>query len=444
MLRSQTIREGSVGLFILLGLLVFGGVIFWLRGTKFRSDSFQITVEFKDAGGLREGAKVRYRGIEVGKIVDINPRSDRVDIVVEIGGALRIPREVKIQTTRYGLLGETVIDIVPKKDLTAQAESISPFSNECQASQLIICDGERIEGETGAELVKTLTDLTQRYNSQEFYDNLNSAARNAALAGARVAVLSDELSKFTEEIRADISKLSETADSFTQTANIANEQITRLGDQFSTTSNQINLLVTNLNEIIDNNKDNFNQTITNVNDISKQLSTFLENVEFTVTEFNSTLAATDIKKIGRNLEKLTENLREISDKLNQPTNLVALQETLDSARVTFTNTAKITSDLDELTGDPEFRNNVRKLVDGLSNLVSYTNTLEQQIELAKLLSAANQIAQNAPEQKPNLTTLPNEQKNEININVLERQFPTVMYVKPNNISYQIDVKSFSK
>ncbi len=442
MLRSQTIREGSVGLFILIGLLVFGGVIFWLRGTRFRTDSFQITIAFENAGGLREGAKVRYRGIEVGKIVDINPSSNGVEIVVEIGGALRIPREVKIRTTRYGLLGETVIDIVPQQELIAEAESISPFSNECRESQLIICDGERIEGEAGAELVSSLNRLAQLYGSDEFYGNLNSAAKNAALAGARVAVLSDELSKFTQEIRADISKFSETADAFTQTANAANEQITQLGDQFSTTSNQINLLVTNLNEIIDNNKNNFNETITNVNDISKQLSTFLKKLEFTVTEFNSTLAVTDIKKTGRNLEKLTTNLLEISDKLNQPTNLVVLQETLDSARVTFANTAKITSDLDELTGDPEFRNNVRKLVDGLSNLVSYTDTLEQQIKLVKILSEANQIAQNPPEQKPNLPALQN--KNKKNIDILDKKFPTVMYVKPNDIANQIDVKSFSK
>ena len=413
MLRSRTIREGSVGLFILIGLLVFGGVIFWLRETRFRTGSYLITLAFENAGGLREGAKVRYRGIEVGNIVDINPSSNGVDIVVEIGEALRIPRDVTIKAARYGLLGETVIDIVPERELTAQAESISPLSDECQESQLIICDRERLEGEAGAELVSTLTRLTELYGSPEFYGNLNSAVENTALAGARVALLSDELSELTEVIKADISKLSATADAFTRTANVTTEQITRLGAQFNTTSNQINLLVTNLNEIIDSNRYNFSETIANVSDISKQLSTFLENLEFTVTEVNSTLAATDIKKVSRNLGKLTENLLEISEQLNQKTNLVALQETLDSARVTFANTAKITSDLDELTGDPEFRNNVRKLVDGLSNLVSYTDTLERQVDLAKLLSAANQIAQNTPGQKPNLTTLQNEQKDEI-------------------------------
>jgi len=43
-------------------------------------------------------------------------------------------------------------------------------------------------------------------------------------------------------------------------------------------------------------------------------------------------------------------LRDVSNALNNPTNLLVLQQTLDSARVTFQNTQKITSDLDELTG----------------------------------------------------------------------------------------------
>lgn len=115
MLRSKAIKEGTLGLFIFIGLLVFGGSIFWLKGGSFKDKNYQIIVEFDNAGGLREGAKVRYRGIEVGKITKIFPSSNGVSIAIEIGNNLKIPKEVTIGTNRYGLLGETVIDIVPKK-----------------------------------------------------------------------------------------------------------------------------------------------------------------------------------------------------------------------------------------------------------------------------------------------------------------------------------------
>lgn len=64
---------------------------------------------------------------------------------------------------------------------------------------------------------------------------------------------------------------------------------------------------------------------------------------------------------------------------------MSLQKTLDSARVTFDNSQKITSDLESITGDPAFLENVRTLVDGLSNLVSTSQQLEQQIQTSQVI-----------------------------------------------------------
>jgi phospholipid/cholesterol/gamma-HCH transport system substrate-binding protein len=389
MLHSKTIREGSLGLFILLGLLFFGGVIFWLRGGRFNNNTYQITIEFEDAGGLQEGATVRYRGIEAGKIIDIIPGSNGVDIVIEIDHNLKIPKDVTIETTRYGLLGETVIDISPQQQLTAEAETINPLSAQCPEANLILCNQQRIKGQSGAELVESLTRLSEIYGTQEFYNNLNTAAKNASLAGEKIAVLSEELTKFSQDIKKDIKKFSRTADAFTNTANVTGEQITNLGSEITNTSRQISILASNLNDTINDNRANFSEAIASVSDTSQKLGNLVSELEVTVTAVNSTLGETDPTKIVKNLEQFSQNLQEISENLNQPTNLVTLQQTLDSARVTFENTAKITSDLDELTGDPEFRNNVRKLVDGLGNLLSYRDSLEKQIELAKILEKAN-------------------------------------------------------
>ena len=53
--------------------------------------------------------------------------------------------------------------------------------------------------------------------------------------------------------------------------------------------------------------------------------------------------------------------------------------------MTFQNAQKITSDLDELTGDPALRENLRQLINGLSGLVSSTEQLQQQVEVAQTL-----------------------------------------------------------
>ena len=97
-----------------------------------------------------------------------------------------------------------------------------------------------------------------------------------------------------------------------------------------------------------------------------------------------------------NAADTSANLKNISDTFSDPNTVVNLQQTLDSARVTFANAQKITADLEEITGDTNFRNNIRNLVDGLSNLLSSTKQLEQQVQtnitfqtLEKSLSITN-------------------------------------------------------
>ena len=68
---------------------------------------------------------------------------------------------------------------------------------------------------------------------------------------------------------------------------------------------------------------------------------------------------------------------------------------------------KITSDVDELTGNPEFRENVDKLIQGLRNLVSSTQLLQQQLEYDRAFkNLASEIAKIQLEE----SIAPNQQK----------------------------------
>ncbi len=410
MLRSKSIKEGSIGLFILLGLTVFGLIIYWLQGGKFNDKSYEIIAQFTNAGGLREGAKVRFRGIEIGRVTSILPNSNGVDVTLNIENNLQIPKEVTIKATSFGLLGETLVDIIPKQELTAEGLTINPLNKDCQESNLILCHQEKVEGIAELDVFESMTRLAEIYSNPELYNNINQAVKNTALAGEKFIALSDEVADFSKTVKKDLKTFSNTAEAFTNTANVASGEITRLSQQFSTTSTQINSLITNVNSVIDANKNELNDTVKSVNDTSKKLSILVTNLDSTVTNVNTTLEESNPQQIIKNLEEFSKNLEEISKTLNQPTNLVTLQQTLDSARVTFENTAKITSDLDEITGDPEFRNNVKKLVDGLSNLVSYQESLEKQIELAKLLEEANKISDNQIKENLELKTSANVEK----------------------------------
>ena len=97
-MRSRTAREGSVGLLTLLGLGLFGALILWLKGVELGKRSYKFIVEFESASSIELGTSVRYRGIDVGKVVKIKPGSNGVDITLEIKPEdLIMPRDVYIQ-----------------------------------------------------------------------------------------------------------------------------------------------------------------------------------------------------------------------------------------------------------------------------------------------------------------------------------------------------------
>jgi phospholipid/cholesterol/gamma-HCH transport system substrate-binding protein len=440
MLRSRLVREGAVGLFLLLGLIVFGGMIFFLRGQKFQNTSYQLKLLFENAGGLREGGRVFFRGVGVGRIVKISPGSNGVEILAEIDGQLRIPSEVKVSTLRSGLLGDVSVDIAPKNDLTDEGKQINPLSKDCPQQNLILCNQESINAQASPDFVETLGRLADRFNDDKLFNNVNSAVVSMSSAGQKVSKLTDNLSELTTQVKQDLGKVSTaaekignssdavstTAKSFARTADVTTERVESLADDYSTIPTQITSLTENMNMLINENKSNLSTGISSLSQAAQEISQLAKNTDQLVTKVNPT----DVAKISKNFEtssqnltQISKNLLAISEELNNPTNLVTLQQTLDSARVTFANTAKITSEIEEFTGDPEFRRNLKRLVNGLSNLVSYTDLLEKQVELATLLEEVDKVtAENSPTVSPPKT---------VKLDITKKQFPPAIYIDPD-------------
>ena len=114
-MRARAVREGSVGLLILIGVGLFGGLVLWLRGLNPGSRNYDMLVIFQDTVGMQVGTAVRYRGVPVGRVVDIMPSSNQVEVRLEITQSnLRIPEEnLRIAANQSGFIGETTIDITP-------------------------------------------------------------------------------------------------------------------------------------------------------------------------------------------------------------------------------------------------------------------------------------------------------------------------------------------
>lgn len=439
-MRSRTLREGSVGLLILLGLGLFGSLVSWLQGNPFVKNSYIVNVKFANAAGMQMGAPVRFRGVYVGRIINIKPDANQVKVIIEISPPdLIIPANSIAEANQAGLISETAIDIIPPLNKLLETKNLkNPLDPQCDRS-LIICDRGEIPGQIGVsfnDFLRVTVRLIDNFTNPKFMANLNNLVQNSANATADVAKLTKELSDLTKTTKTEIVAISNSTIASSNSINRAvnqvsgnvdrlsnqlgdtmsqlNTQIDRTTNQINTTTKQIgtaaiqanqqfsvtasqtsqevsvaasklNRLADNLNNIVENNKNNLTKTLADISEISTQLRTTVTTLSPFINRIQQGELLQNLEKLSANAAQTSANLRDVSNTINNPNNIVLLQQTLDSARTTFQNVQKITSDLDDLTGDPTFRNNIRKLVNGLSGLVSSTQQLQQQTQVAEVL-----------------------------------------------------------
>lgn len=397
-MRTRAVREGSVGLFFLLGVGIFAGLFLWLRGLSVGERTYKAVIEFPRVNGMQEGAAVRFRGVNVGKISALRPLPNGVEVDVAISPAdLLIPRDVLVEANQSGIISEVSVDITPREQLAEGAVAAKPLDPNCDRN-LIVCNGSRLRGQIGIstdEFIRSSTRFLNVYSNEELYSNVNAAARNASIAAAQVAQLTRELSTLSKVTQQQVSSFSATNKSVQKAVDQLSASSDKTAAQFRLTATDVSRLVKNLDSLVTTNRSSLVTVLNNLTQTSQQLRTTVNSLTPTVNRVTQGKLIDNLETLTANAAQASANLRDASNTLNNPNNILVLQQTLDSARVTFQNAQKITSDLDELTGDPAFRDNLRQLVNGLSGLVSSTQQLQQQIQVAESLDSVKAAVKNS-------------------------------------------------
>lgn len=384
-MRARAIREGSVGLLILIGVGLFGGLVLWLRGLNPGNRNYQATFVFENTLGMQEGTAVRYRGVPVGRVSNIMPTANEVAVAVDITQSdLRIPSDARIEANQSGLIGETTIDITPTRNLNLQELEMSPFGPGCN-SELIICNGDKLQGRVGASyesLIRSAEELANAFADPDILSDLKITLRNATVFTEQATLLTNELIVLSQQLQGNLEPL------LTSTTR-ASDNVAEAAAEFELTGVAVNnLIATNRNSLVD--------TLARIN----RSAIFLEDI---MGSLSPTIRDSELLN---NLEVLTasaaaaaEDIETLTSSVNTPENLVMLQQTLESARSVFLSAQKVLADVDELTGDPVFRQNIRNLVNGLNDLVSLTDQLHQDTRFAQALT----LSQGKPIERIRLT-----------------------------------------
>jgi phospholipid/cholesterol/gamma-HCH transport system substrate-binding protein len=145
------------------------------------------------------------------------------------------------------------------------------------------------------------------------------------------------------------------------------------------------------------NQHNLRNTLISIEELSKHVTLTVRKLAPLSEQIQEKNLLENLEIISRNAAQLTTNLNEVSTQLKDSRSHLQIQQIMDSAQSLLNNLNKITSDVDELTGNPSLRRDILRLIQGLTNLLSSTQLLQQQVAYDKVL---NQVAMERDRPKP--------------------------------------------
>ncbi len=317
-MEKSTQQNIKLGVFVITGILLFiAGT--WMIGDKQHLFGNMVSVYsvFSNTNGLREGNNVRYSGINVGTVRNIQLVDDTTIIVemsIQTDVVAHMKKDAKAAITSDGLVGNMIVNILHGSPQGLRAE----------------------EGDTLPSLSRVRTD--------EMLNTLSVTNENAALLTAELLKITRQISEGKGVVGALLRDTSITQDVKTTISQIRNASI-----KASATLQRLDRTMASLdqkNTVLGLLKDtsvtsNLKHTAQNIHTVSGQLRDVIGELESTVKNVNITV--TEIRESKGVLHQLTkdqktsgdvrEALNELDSTLNQlHTAGIKVNETLEALR----------------------------------------------------------------------------------------------------------------
>lgn len=122
MIFGKTTVELKVGIFVFIGIAILAMFVLFIGDWKAWASGYRFNFIFNFANGVKIGAPVRFSGVDVGEVKEINfifspeEQKTKIQIVSTVRKSVKIPADSAVWVNTLGLLGEKYIEIMPGKD----------------------------------------------------------------------------------------------------------------------------------------------------------------------------------------------------------------------------------------------------------------------------------------------------------------------------------------
>ncbi|MGN6608942.1 MAG: MCE family protein [Jatrophihabitans sp.] len=99
--------------FGLISVVVLSVAVFQLLGVRVVDRPYSLTVQLKTAGGIFDSAEVAMRGVQIGRVDDVQLHTDGVTLTLSIDHGVQIPDNAVARITDLSAVGEQYVDFEP-------------------------------------------------------------------------------------------------------------------------------------------------------------------------------------------------------------------------------------------------------------------------------------------------------------------------------------------
>lgn len=160
-----------LGIFVTAGIIIFMFAIFWIGRQKHLFNStFTLYAQFKNVSGLQVGNNVRFSGINVGSVEQINIKTDttvQVELTIDKNTQNFIKKDSRAIIGSEGLMGDkTVIISHGSSDLPRVTEGQLIASNEPTETDEIL-SSIKVTAENASVITEHLAEVMKKINNGE-------------------------------------------------------------------------------------------------------------------------------------------------------------------------------------------------------------------------------------------------------------------------------------
>jgi ABC-type transport system involved in resistance to organic solvents, periplasmic component len=108
-------NDVKVGALTIAGLALFLMIISFLGVLNFAGSGYVINVIYDQVSGLKIGNEVRFAGVPIGKVQDIQVNGTKVRAILKIDAKTKIPRNSRFSIGMDGVMGTKFVTVDPPK-----------------------------------------------------------------------------------------------------------------------------------------------------------------------------------------------------------------------------------------------------------------------------------------------------------------------------------------